>query len=200
MNEIAAQKTIKDALNSILAQGKERAQGGRQPVLVSLTQQAAGPASALAAFSAWSQTGIHRSFWGRPKKDFWLVAIGKAAELNAAGTGSVEILKTAHRSLLEKALIQSSGPAETGPLLLGGFRYDPIAPRDSVWRDFPDAALILPRLLLTFTKGKCWITFNQMVDPESDCKTMAELLFSEIACMDAANGIRITQPESEVTN
>jgi menaquinone-specific isochorismate synthase len=71
------------------------------------------------------------------------------------------------QALLDHAVIQSPLVRGVGPLLLGGLRYDPSAPRHTLWKEFPDALLELPRFLFTWSEGDAWMTINTLVSADA---------------------------------
>jgi isochorismate synthase len=84
----------------------------------------------------------------------------------------------------------SDGTPGVGPLLMGGFAFDPDGPRTDRWRGFPAARLVLPRVQLAATGGEHWLTLNLLVAPdgEPDVDPVALLaLRNRIAAGDASD-------------
>jgi isochorismate synthase len=52
-----------------------------------------------------------------------------------------------------------------GPLLLGGFSFDPLRRPSALWAGFPDARLVLPERTLVLRDGSAWLTTNVVLDP-----------------------------------
>jgi menaquinone-specific isochorismate synthase len=48
----------------------------------------------------------------------------------------------------------------TGPLLFGGFSFDPYSMKEKVWEPFGDALFYLPEYMLTVFNGDCFLTVN----------------------------------------
>lgn len=55
----------------------------------------------------------------------------------------------------------------TGIVLLGGLAFDVKQQKQSLWRDFPNAKLSLPALMVTQSQGRYFMTVNQMIDREA---------------------------------
>src|SRR5439155_788344 len=98
-----------------------------------------------------------------------LASAGTAWALEATGDERFGRAATAWRDLFADALVD--GPASAGaagPLLLGGFSFDPRRPRTQRWSGYPDGLLVLPRYLLTRQEGKAWLTLTTVMGPQSD--------------------------------
>ena len=149
------------------AEGHRRAASLGRPILVSVACPLQTPPDPLAFFAAAKRWGT-RSFWARPNDDFWMVGSGAAAVLKANGERSIEAMQKSLASLLDSAVIQGAGRRGTGPVFTGGVRFDPLADRSSLWTGFPDASLVLPRLLLTISNDEAWLTANLLVSPDTD--------------------------------
>ena len=149
------------------AEGRRRAASLGRPVLVSVAWPLQTPPDPLAFFAAAKRWDM-RSFWARPNDGFWMVGSGAAAVLKENGERPIETMQQYLASLLDSAIIQGAGRRGTGPVLTGGVRFDPLADRRPLWAGFPDASLVLPRLLLTISKDSAWLTANLLVSPETD--------------------------------
>ncbi|ADU51733.1 isochorismate synthase [Thermaerobacter marianensis DSM 12885] len=95
---------------------------------------------------------------------------GGAGDHPAAGAGPLAgpaaAVASAWQALCEGALIDAPhGVWGTGPVLVGGFAFDPAAPAGPEWAGFPAARFVLPELLVTRVAGGTWLTFNRVVVP-----------------------------------
>ena len=140
-------------LTSWFAEGRGRAASLGRPVLVSVAWPLQTPPDPLAFFAAAKRWDM-RSFWARPNDGFWMVGSGAAAVLQANGERPIETMQQSLESLLDSAIIQGAGRRGTGPVFTGGVRFDPLADRRPLWAGFPDAGLVLHRLLLTISKDE----------------------------------------------
>jgi menaquinone-specific isochorismate synthase len=69
-------------------------------------------------------------------------------------------------NLLLKSAIQLNGSGSSkavGPLLVGGFSFDPTKRKTSLWEDFPEAQFYLPKYVLTIEDDNTWLTTNVLV-------------------------------------
>lgn len=170
---------VRKALAGLLARGLEQARSMGRPVVVSLTRPASRDFTPLAAFAARHSTSPLRMFWGRPEQDFWLAGQGQACILKSDG-GRIGGIAEQHRALMQSAIIEAPDVRGVGPLFMGGFRYDPRTARDPVWEGFPDALMVLPRFLFTWSGGAGWLTTNVMVAPDTDAVRQGEAVIDEM--------------------
>ncbi|MBI4202697.1 MAG: isochorismate synthase [Chloroflexi bacterium] len=187
------------ALASLLSQAGRQASVTGHPILVSTSHQMDWPLSPVDTFAACAGLSGYRAFWGCPSEGFWLVGLGCAEALSLGGPEPFLRAQEAWRSLLAGAVVEGSAHRGAGPLLLGGFRFDPLAARDPAWHGFPDAHLMLSRLLLTWTKGQVWLTINAMVSPGEDPLPEVDQIAGILGRIAASGCPFLSQPPAHVT-
>ncbi|HEU4632304.1 MAG TPA: isochorismate synthase [Gemmatimonadaceae bacterium] len=175
-------------LAALLARGRVQARRARRPVLVSLVE--AVPAldlldalqrAAAPDYAAPERTATDRFYWERPDRGVALAGAGAAVTLAPAGARRFETVDRAWRALVAGALVddEADGAPMTGPLLVGGFAFEPDGPRTERWRGFPAALMLLPRLQLTVVDGRSWLTTNVVVradgQPDIEASTLRRL-------------------------
>src|SRR5260370_7349588 len=64
--------------------------------------------------------------------------------------------------------------AGSGPVLFGGFAFDPLPPRTPLWAEFPGGLLILPRFLLSYSANSVTLTINRMVHASDNIEQSAQ--------------------------
>jgi isochorismate synthase len=102
-----------------------------------------------------------RAYWARPRDAFAIAAIGAATTLHPAGTDRFAAVDESWRSLMSDAVIEGADADRgVGPLLVGGFAFDPEGPRTSTWSGFPSLHFILPRITITSINGESFVTVN----------------------------------------
>jgi len=134
------------------------------PVLVSAAV-VVSPLDLLDPFARGGALGLDCLYWEWPDAGIALLGIGAAWSVEA---GAVESAR-AWQSLLRDAVIDDhdSGIGHlAGPLLMGGFAFDPHRPSTPLWDGFPAGRLTLPRLLLSTTGGVTTLTANLLVGPD----------------------------------
>lgn len=135
-----------------------------RPVLVSvdLALPAIDP---LNLFARAAATVPERFYWERPADDVAFAGIGAAWVVESA---SPVIAGRAWRALLEGAVIDATAEdagrdtvdSMAGPLLVGGFAFDPARPATTLWEGYPDGRLVLPRLTLVTRGATSIVTLN----------------------------------------
>jgi len=93
-----------------------------------------------------------------------LVGLGAAHVISVEpGSNRFAAANAAWSSLLEHASIDDpAGLLWTGPLLMGGFRFDAERPRTDLWRDFAADRLVLPERMFVQSGGVAWLTTNHV--------------------------------------
>jgi len=151
-------------------------------VLVSITDTLPG-VDPLRAFQV-APPSEGRAFWEgqghdpeRHSQRLTLAGIGEAEIIATKGPDRFVNAARSWRALLEDALIMNAYDRwGVGPLLMGGFCFDPLRPRTELWRNFPDALLTLPRLIVASSDGESWLTMNTVLYPDSDADVETDRL------------------------
>jgi len=154
----------KNLLNT-LQEAREQADKQQQAILASFTQ-----------IFEWHDplyifTALRRSdsgecfFWEKPAEQSALVGAGVAASIETTGSKRFSNSAKAWLTMLDQAIIRHDiSDTAIGPLLFGGFTFDPLSPRTSLWAHFPDGLLILPEILFRYTGNQVTLTINRVVD------------------------------------
>ena len=156
-------------LPRLLAAGQQEAARRGHSVLVSVTVDIP-PVEPAVLFSRTPSQ--ERILWEQPNQKLAMVAFGAATRLISHGAQRFSQISADWRGLLSHALVDaaSSYPLPA-PISLGGFAFDPARQADSGWEEYPDALLVIPRLLFSSCAGSSWLTINVLV--ASDCNRQA---------------------------
>jgi isochorismate synthase len=180
-----------EALRRGLEQGLHRARVRGSRVLVSVVEPL--PATdPLAAYAA-APEGVERVFWQHhdqlaPNAPRQAVAgIGAAHTITAQGGSRFQAVAAGWQDLLDSALITAPHDGErawgAGPLLLGGFSFDPLRPHTATWETFPDALFTLPRFTIAESDEGSWLTTNVLLSPQHDLETVAQQTLRQRAAL-----------------
>ena len=184
-------------LTPLLVAAQQQARRAGRPLLASLTEPA--PEIDPLAFFAAAATYQDRALWHQPSSQFALAAAGAAQVIESRGADRFEQARAAWRSVLAGALIEGVPGHGAGPLLLGGFAFDPERPSDGQWRGFSDARLILPRIMLTQVGAECRLTLNALIWPDSDPAAESLALTRELERLQQASSIhRVTAQSAAI--
>ena len=179
-----------EALLDALRQAAGRAGQRECPVLASFTWPLERH-DPLLAFTAARLAGLGECFfWERPVEQHALVGIGAATTIETSGSASITGATAAWRAIMHDAVVATldpaACPASSGPVLFGGFTFDPLSPRTQPWANFPDGLLILPRLLLSYSAEYATLTVNSMVGESDDVEASAREIEAAVGQLQSA--------------
>ena len=170
----------KAKLESLVETARAHALSSGRRVLVSLTEkiETVDPLLVLESFAtggASTETArdlisADRMYWERAADSFAMVGIGAAATLEHSGPRRFSDTDTEWQSLLDEAIVESDSPAVSGigPVLMGGFSFEPGGPHTTLWRGFESSHLIVPALLVTSISEDTWITLSVLVSEKGE--------------------------------
>ncbi|MDQ3811173.1 MAG: isochorismate synthase [Chloroflexota bacterium] len=146
--------------SAALREATHRARRLDRPVLLSTTRRV----GSLDPLTLFGQARERRRFlWLQPDADEALVGLGAAQVIAVSGEDRFARSHQAWAELLADAVIEDAGSPVGAPLLLGGFRFDPLRPPTGLWAGFLDDQLVLPARMLARRRGANWLTTNRLV-------------------------------------
>ncbi len=147
---------------------RRRARERGRPVLVSVTTRV-GLRDPLALFARGAGVTHNRFFWSVPATGFELTGLGAAWSFVPSDSADrFTASAAAWRQLVADAVIDADPDIPLAvPLAVAGFRFDPDQPASNLWRDYPLALLVVPRLLIIRQGELTTLTVNGMVDERS---------------------------------
>lgn len=102
-------------------------------------------------------------------QDMVLAGAGAAATYAAGIDNRTLAVETAWKETLEDALIFGDKQVRgTGPVLMGGFSFDPWREKTSLWNNFRQNECIVPQFLLTKKQNNYYLTFSALVNEQTD--------------------------------
>jgi isochorismate synthase len=174
--------------HALVASARARAIAENRPVLVSFTERAPAfdPLLLLRAAARDSSfNGLNEEvragmmYWSQQGEGSTLAGLGNVATLTATGTDRFGSIDRAWRSLLDGADIGGEAGVSAGPVLMGGFAFDPDGPVSNAWREFPSAHMFVPRVQLAVAGAVCTTTISLIVgadgEPDMDLEALDEL-------------------------
>ena len=166
MKERLLNHSLIEKLRTGFTQGVQKANELDRRVLVSITHPFAGPIDPILLFSPTSKPKELKIFWSQPAHNFWLVGIGNECQLPSEKTHGLPNVRKDYQSLLNEGLLMGINNSGTGPLMFGGFKFDPEADPDQLWSEFPNEFFSIPNILITNDADRYWVTVNTIVQPE----------------------------------
>jgi menaquinone-specific isochorismate synthase len=153
----------------LLTEGREQAVRTGRNVLVS-SVQVCGITDVPAFFSYQDArfTG-NRFFWSDPGRELTFAGLGSVLTIEADDPERrFQQVEQKWREIAQTCLADGELPEYTGPVLFGGFSFDPVKPQTALWRHFSHARFFVPRVMLTRFRGRTWLTVNKLFTPRGD--------------------------------
>jgi len=173
-----------------LREAARQAAQQKRNVLASFTQPVEW-CDAVRAFTGARLAGLGECFfWEQPAEQNALIGVGAATTIETNGITCFTTSASAWRTLMSDAVV-TYAPATvhtpgSGPVLFGGFAFDPLSPRTHLWANFPAGLLILPRLLLSYTDTYVTLTINRMIQASDDIEQCAQEIEASVRHLQAA--------------
>jgi menaquinone-specific isochorismate synthase len=159
--------TQQQGLHVLLLNALQKAKETNQAVLVSAVKKADW-VDPLLFYAAGARIGMtERFYWSDPEQRVALAGIGSAYTITNNKQNRFEEAQKEWEQLLETCVVGSNPYSfGTGPLAFGGFSFDPLKKKTSLWKAFADALLLLPSFMMTIKEDGAWLTVNRLVHPE----------------------------------
>lgn len=153
-------------VHSLIQEGRRKADRIGRDVLVSLvTSVEAVDPTAFFSLDASKYAGS-RFFWSDPDTRVTMVGLGRVLTIEPPDMDSrFEAVEREWRQIANDALVSEGAPEWAGPLLFGGFSFDPKASKTALWRNYPHTRFVVPEVMLTAADGECWLTTNCIISP-----------------------------------
>ncbi|MCA1066492.1 isochorismate synthase [Rossellomorea sp. AcN35-11] len=145
------------------------------PVLLSIVEEV-DAVDPLSFYNAGSSYLGERFLWKDRDQTIALVGLGAAHILSTDEINErfFTVEKEWKRLIEESVIVSGDEWAGTGPLLFGGFSFDPMDPIGEEWKPFANGTFQLPMFMLTKPGKINYVTMNFICHPDDD-----EALFQE---------------------
>ncbi|TFD98238.1 isochorismate synthase [Jeotgalibacillus salarius] len=141
-------------------QAFEIAEKSNQPVLYSKTMEIEAIDPLQFYEAGYSIFNGERSYWQDPKSECTYAGAGSAKTFHIKETDRFNALSEQWKRFLKDAVIEK-GAVWTGPVILGGFSFDPEKNKGAEWGSFNQGHFQLPAFMLTVDQyGKSFLTVN----------------------------------------
>ncbi|MGX1983740.1 isochorismate synthase [Thermolongibacillus altinsuensis] len=104
-----------------------------------------------------------RFYWSDCTNEYVFVGLGRTYVIQSDDQSKHRFIEIERKwkKILEGALIEREQDVlGTGPILFGGFAFDPLKRKTEKWINFPSARFILPSILLSKRNNETWLTVN----------------------------------------
>lgn len=109
-----------------------------------------------------------RFFWKSADEDFYLAGIGTTLQISGTSENRFNEIQQFWNELVSMIDISETDVRGTGPLLFGGFSFDPNSMKEQEWNDFGDSLFYLPKYMLTVINGKYFLTYNEITEQKDE--------------------------------
>jgi menaquinone-specific isochorismate synthase len=157
------------------ALAKAKAEG--VPVLYSAVQKVSRVNPLSFYTKGFSLYNGERFFWKDKENTTQIAGLGSAYMLrNDSENNRYTSIENEWKRLIENAVIESDEEtAGTGPLLFGGFSFDPSVPRSKEWSDFSHGIFQMPTFMLTVAGDESYLTTNILCTSQDD-ETLVDII------------------------
>ncbi len=158
----------------------EKAKSMSKPILVSEVQHI-NHIDPLSFFMAGQENYIgERFFWKDPSNETIMIGLGISKQIQSAqAAGRFFHVKKEWKRFMDDAIIYNPHKVNgIGPVLFGGFSFDPIKEKTKLWEKYADSIFKIPKFMYSEINGEAFLTTNiictQHDDGSLDEKVIAE--------------------------
>jgi menaquinone-specific isochorismate synthase len=149
-----------------IVDGISKAKVTSRPILVSISENIEN-IDPLIFYSVGKKLALgERFYWREPVNKGIFVGLGAVQTFQSFERSSerFEEIEVAWREYIKECIQTSTTYTNArGPLLFGGFSFDPTKGRTRLWQDFPEAKLILPKYMISIEDNQTVLTTNIML-------------------------------------
>lgn len=117
-----------------------------------------------------------RDYWETPTEGMAMCGVGQAWRKESEGAVRFQTVQSAWHDITRGAIREGPSSAlGVGPLLIGGFAFEPEAPRSSLWDGFPAGRFILPEFSVARGRETSWLTINGLIGSDDDVERLTEV-------------------------
>ena len=160
----------------IMVQTKSK-DGKTSSILVSQVKKLEEKINYLDFYSQYHKYRGERFFWKDPSEKNIIVGIGICEKIEClTNEKNYLYVQDKWNELVSNAIIDNDYvQSGIGPILLGGFSFDPKKEKTSLWGGFSDGYFFVPSIMLSEIEGTQYITTNILIQKESIEKASLEL-------------------------
>lgn len=164
-----------------ILQGINQAKATNKSILVSIVNKI-DEVEPLEFFKAGHHLFFgERFFWKEATAEHYFVGLGISSVIQTNKTSDrFSFVEKEWSQLLEQSIVINPYKVEgVGPLIFGGFSFDPYKEKTTLWNDFSDSVFHLPTFLLSQMNGETFLTTN-IICSKNDDVHLAEKTISNL--------------------
>lgn len=154
----------KRSIYDTIVDGIMRAKETAAPILVCLTTEIRDVDPLLFYIAGKEQFTGERTFWKEPVNGESIVGLGvlKTIDSEEKSLKRFQEIEQEWKSVLETSIHTMTPESENviGPILFGGFSFDPTKEKTDLWSDFPEAKFYLAKYTLCKKSKNLFLTTN----------------------------------------
>ncbi|MFE8698151.1 isochorismate synthase MenF [Cytobacillus sp. FJAT-53684] len=158
----------------------QRAKASSKPVLVSEVQEI-NHIEPLSFFAAGHELFLgERFFWKDPSDETFIVGLGICKQIQSDQAADRFFhVEEEWNSFIQDAIIYNRFQLNgVGPLMFGGFSFDPIKEKTKLWAKYSDSLFHIPRFMYSVINGQAFLTTN-VVCTQNDDLSLVEIVRGE---------------------
>lgn len=171
--------TIQDTeLKRGIQQAIERTGRLLAPVLVCEVQRI-DALEPLAFFAAGKERYLgERFFWKDPTNSTFLTGLGICKQIQSDhNTNRFIHVEQEWKRFMENGVILDEIKSKgTGPIMFGGFSFDPLKEKTNLWSKFSDSLFHVPKFLMSKIDGQTYLTTNVVITQHDDLSIVDKIL------------------------
>lgn len=155
-----------------------RAKQLNRPILVSNVQKI-DPIDPLSFFHIGQELFLgERFFWKDPSDDMIIVGMGitKQIKSDQAADRFFHVEKEWKELLTGSIVNNPYSGSGIGPLLFGGFSFDPYKHKTDLWNNYSNSQFHLPTYMLSIINGQTFMTTNIVCTKDDDFSLFSEMM------------------------
>ncbi|MBO0960280.1 isochorismate synthase [Neobacillus sp. MM2021_6] len=119
-----------------------------------------------------------RFFWKDPTNEIVLIGLGISKQIQSdQATDRFFHVEREWKSFLEDSIIFNPySKLAVGPLMFGGFSFDPYKEKTDLWSKFADSLFHIPKYLLSVIDGETYLTTNIVITPNDDSSLFSKIV------------------------
>ncbi|WP_419955844.1 isochorismate synthase [Neobacillus niacini] len=121
-----------------------------------------------------------RFYWKDPSEEVVLIGIGitKQIQSDQATDRFFHVEEEWKKFLTDSLIFNPFNKNGLGPVMFGGFSFDPLKAKTPLWSKYADSLFHVPKYMLTIVKGQTYLTTNIVCTPNDDY-TLFEKVITE---------------------
>lgn len=148
----------------------DRAKALSKPILVSEVQEI-NHIDPLTFFTAGREAFLgERFFWKDPTDEMFIAGMGICSQIQSdqAAGRFFHVEKEWERFIKDAIIFNRFKGDGIGPMMFGGFSFDPMKEKSNLWAKFSDSLFHIPTFMYSEIQGKAYLTTNVLCTQNDD--------------------------------